>query len=115
MFIVSLVTDDGAAFCHSVCQSVGEVYLLHKLLHFGIEGGTANDDFNEVSAKHFDSLLAYVSLGMVVDKGKVHHQFAQLGVDAWKNVLLENLLHHQGDARDDAWLDFGKRFGNDFG
>lgn len=61
--------NDGAAFRHSVCNGIGEAYLLQEAFHFGIERCSSDDYFIEITAEYFHCLFAHVSLDFIVDNG----------------------------------------------
>ena len=61
-------TNDGAAFRHSVCNGIGEAYLLRKRSTSGIER-CSDDYFIEITAEYFHCLLRMSALILSLTMG----------------------------------------------
>ena len=110
-----LIADDGRTLGGAVAHGVGEAYLLQERLHLLIEGGTADDDFEELSAEGLLHLLADALAHLLRNDGHLQQQAHAWCLNLGEHLFAYDFLDDQRHGNDDAGLDVGEGLRNDGG
>ena len=102
------VADDRGTLSSAVAYGVGESDALEELLHFLIEGGTANNDFVEVSTESLHNLLLYLLVHLLAHDRHVQQDAHAVVLYLGEYLLADDLLDNERHSDDYGWLDLGE-------
>ena len=102
------VADDRSTFGSSVAHGVGESDALEELLHFLIEGGTANNDFVEVATEILHNLLLYLLVHLLAHDRHVQQDAHTVVLYLGEYLLAYDLFDNEWYGDDDGWLDLSE-------